>query len=79
MAALTSANTPKITKSGCSTKVQSALHRVFRDYVDAPLDDKLAAAVAALRTSRVTTTTLGLAGIPAMVPPTRAYGGPRPQ
>ena len=62
-----------------ATKVQSALHRVFRDYVDAPLEDKLAAAVAALRTNRVTTATLGLGGTPAMVPPTRAYGGPRPQ
>lgn len=58
------------------TAVQSALHRVFRDYIDAPAEDKLAAAVAALRSRRsVTTAALGLSGTAAVVPPTRAYGG----
>jgi hypothetical protein len=62
------------------TKVQSALHRVFRNYVDAPAEDKLASAVAALRTSRpVSTVALGLGGTAAAVAPTRAYGGHRPQ
>lgn len=61
-------------------KVQSALHRVFRDYVDTPMAAKLASAVAVLRTGRpVTTVALGLGGTAAAVPATRAYGGPRPQ
>lgn len=60
------------------TAVQSALHRVFRDYVDAPVEDGLAAAVAALRTRRpVTTVALGLGGTATTVAPTRAYGGRR--
>lgn len=62
------------------TKVRSALHRVFRNYVDAPAEDRLASAVAALRTSwPVTTKALGLGGTVGAVAPTRAYGGPRPQ
>lgn len=61
------------------TKVQSALHRIFRNYVDAPPGDTLASAVAALRTNRpVATATLGLGGTVVTVPPTRAYGGSRP-
>jgi hypothetical protein len=56
--------------------VQSALHRVFRNYIDAPVQDALASMVAALRTRRpVTTVALGLGGTAAAVPPTRAYGG----
>jgi hypothetical protein len=62
------------------TAVQSALHRVFRDYIDAPVTDKLAGAVAALRPGRpVSTVTLGLAPSVAAVPATRAYGGSRPR
>lgn len=61
------------------TAVRSALHRVFRDYVGAPVEDKLAAAAATLRTHRtVTTATLGLGGTAATVRPTRAYGGGQP-
>jgi hypothetical protein len=56
--------------------VQTALSRVFRNYVDAPVDDQLARAVAALRPGRpVTTATLGLTGPAATVASTRAYGG----
>ena len=56
--------------------VQTALSRVFRNYVDAPVDDQLARAVAALRPGRpVTTVTLGLTGPAATVASTRAYGG----
>jgi hypothetical protein len=62
------------------TAVRSALHRVFRDYVDAPATDKLAAAVAALRPGQpVSTVTLGLTGPAVAVPATRAYGGSRPR
>jgi hypothetical protein len=68
-----------IEHDGDETKVQSALSRVFRDYVDAPVEDKLASTVAALRTRRpVTTVALGLGGTAAAVPSTRAYGGIRP-
>jgi hypothetical protein len=62
------------------TAVRSALHRVFRDYVDAPATDKLASAIAALRPGRpVSTATLGLTGVGVAVPATRAYGGVRPR
>ena len=60
--------------------VQAALHRVFRHYVTAPPEDKLAVAVAvaALRSGGpVNTVTVGLPGPAVVVPPTRAYGGPR--
>ena len=60
--------------------VQAALHRVFRHYVEAPPEDKLAFAVAALRSGGpVSTVTVGLPGPAVAVPPTRAYGGPRPR
>jgi hypothetical protein len=60
--------------------VRSALHRVFRDYVDAPATDNLAGVVAALRSQRpVSTVTLGLTGPAVAVPATRAYGGSRPR
>lgn len=56
--------------------VQAAVHRVFRDYIDAPASDPLARAVAAFRSGRqVTTASLGLAGAAVAVPSTRAYGG----
>jgi hypothetical protein len=59
--------------------VQAALHQVFWDYVDAPGDGRLAQAVAALRPrTPVATTSLGLAGPPALVVPTRAFGGSTP-
>ena len=62
------------------TAVRSALHRVLRDYVDAPVTDKLAGAVAALGTRRpVSTVTLGLTGLAVAVPTTRAYGDSRPR
>jgi hypothetical protein len=57
--------------------VQTALHRVFWDYVDKPAGGQLASAIAALRPrTPVTSTALGLAGPPALVVPTRAYGDP---
>lgn len=60
--------------------MRSALHRVLRDYVDAPVTDKLAGAVAALGTRRpVSTVTLGLTGLAVAVPTTRAYGDSRPR
>jgi hypothetical protein len=56
--------------------VQTAMHQVFWDYIDAPGGSQLAQAIAALRPrTPVTTTSLGLAGPPAIVVPTRAYGG----
>lgn len=56
--------------------VQSALHRVFRDYVDVPASDMLANAASALRPGKpVTTATLGLTGPAIAIPATRAYGG----
>lgn len=55
--------------------VQSALHRIFRDYVDAPANDRLAAAVSALRPGKpITTASVGLAGRPVAIPATRAFG-----
>ena len=60
--------------------VHAALHRVFRHYIDAPPEDKLASVVAALRSHRpVTTVTVGLPGPAVAVPPTRAYGGSQPR
>jgi hypothetical protein len=56
--------------------VQTALHQVFWDYVDAPGGSQLAQAIAALRPrTPITTASLGLAGPPALLVPTRAYGG----
>jgi len=55
--------------------VQSALHKVFRNYVEASVTDRLAVVVAALRTRKpVTTASLGLAGPSVAVKPTRAFG-----
>ncbi len=60
--------------------VQAALHRVFRDYIDAPPGDALARAVAGLRRpGAVTTASLGLAGPAVAIPATRAYGGRQAQ
>lgn len=60
------------------TDVQAALHRVFRNYIDAPTQDALASAVAALRKRRpVSSIVLGLAGTARPIAPTRAYGSPR--
>jgi hypothetical protein len=59
--------------------VQAGLHQVLWDYVDAPGGSQLAQAVAALRPrTPVATTSLGLAGPPAIVVPTRAFGGSTP-
>lgn len=59
--------------------VQSALHRVFRKYVEAPATDRLAMAVAALRTEKpITAASLGLHAPSVVIPPTRAFGGHRP-
>jgi hypothetical protein len=58
--------------------VRSALHRVFRHYIDAPPEDKLASAVAALRSSNpLSTVSVGLTGPVIVIPPVRAYGAPR--
>jgi hypothetical protein len=59
--------------------VQSALYRVFRNYIDAPSTDVLAAAAAVLRPQKaITTAALGLAGPALAIPAARAFGGPRP-
>jgi hypothetical protein len=59
--------------------VQAAMHRVFRDFVDAPAGDALARAASRLRGNRaVTTASLGLGGAAVVIPATRAFGG-RPQ
>ena len=55
--------------------VQSALHRVFRNYIDAPAEDSLATAVSALRTRLpVSISAVGLPGRTVAIPWTRAYG-----
>jgi hypothetical protein len=60
--------------------VQAALHRVFRDYIDAPAGDALARAAAGLRRpGTVTTASLGLAGPAVAIPASRAYGGRPPR
>ena len=57
--------------------VVSALSRMFYNYLDDPLADRRIRTVAALRRNLpVATTTLGLAGPPALVRPTRAFGAP---
>jgi hypothetical protein len=57
--------------------VQSALSRMFFNYLDDPLADQRTRTVAALRRNiPVTTATLGLAGAAAVVRPTRAFGAP---
>lgn len=58
--------------------VQSALHKVFRNYVEAPASDQLAAVIAELRPrTPITTISLGLPTSAVAIPPTRAYGGRR--
>ncbi|MFG1709294.1 hypothetical protein ACFLIM_39490 [Nonomuraea sp. M3C6] len=58
--------------------VQSALHKVFRNYVEAPASDQLAAVIAALRPrTPISTVSLGLSAPAVAIPPTRAYGGRR--
>lgn len=60
--------------------VQAALHRVFRNYVEAPADDPLATAAAALRSGGpVSTMALGLPGPAVALRATRAYGGTQPR
>lgn len=60
--------------------VQSALHRVFRDYINALPEDTLASVVGALRPGlAVSTLTVGLPGPAVAIPSTRAYGGSRLQ
>ncbi|MFE0147752.1 hypothetical protein ACFWY5_11435 [Nonomuraea sp. NPDC059007] len=60
------------------TAVQSALHKVFRNYVEAPASDQLAAVVAEMRPrTPITTVALGLSAPAVVIPPTRAYGGRR--
>jgi hypothetical protein len=58
--------------------VRSALHRVFWQYVDDPAPSELGRTLAALRTNRpVSSAALGLAGAPALIPATRAFGEDR--
>lgn len=60
--------------------VQSALHRVFRNYIEPPASDQLASAAASMRAGRpISTTTVGLPGPAIVVPATRAYGGRWPR
>jgi hypothetical protein len=61
------------------TRVQSALHRLLRDYIDPPVTDPLAAAAAALRPRGPdSSTVLGRTGHGVAIPGTRAFGGRRP-
>jgi hypothetical protein len=56
--------------------VQSALHKVFWNYVDDPNGGALTSTIGLLQQRRpVATTALGLGGAAALVVPTRAYGG----
>lgn len=55
--------------------VQAALTRLFPDYADTLASDVLASAVEPLRSGRlITTVSVGLAGAPVALAPTRAYG-----
>jgi hypothetical protein len=61
--------------------VQTALNRVFRDYVDPPVGDGLGSTISGLRdVAGVGTAALGLRPSAHTVPTTRrAFGGPAPQ
>ena len=73
--AAANAITEAVENDADEVKVQSAMARLYRNYVDAPASDKLAQAASALRENApIGGAAIGVAAVAITIPRTRAYG-----